>query len=201
LGLPQGEIMQADSKLLTVGTAARVGDQFSISPAGGGRAVTVTIDAKDTLETLAKKIVNASGRQLDAKVVTDLKAVPVTQRLQISTAANREGAIISAGAVGKDALAALGLTPGFVSPVKPDKDAPKTFGLNLSSMLNLNDPASIKAANDGIAQAMTAIRSAYKSLAPSTGTITNTQTGNGSSTAYYQTQLANFQAALNRLSA
>jgi len=200
LGLPQGEIMQADSKLLTVGTAARVGDQFSISPAGGGRAVTVTIEAKDTLETLAKKIVNASGRQLDAKVVTDLKAVPVTQRLQISTAANREGAIISSGAVGKDALAALGLTPGFVSPVKPDKDAPKTFGLNLSTLLNLNDPASIKAANEGIAQAMTAVRSAYKSLAPSTGTITNTQTGKGSSTAYYQTQLANFQAALSRLS-
>ncbi|GLK47906.1 regulatory protein FlaEY [Brevundimonas intermedia] len=201
LGLPQGEIMQADSKLLTISTAARVGDQFSISPVGGGRAVTVTIDAKDTLETLAKKIVTASGRQLDAKVVTDLKTVPVTQRLQISTAANREGAIISSGAVGKDALGALGLSPGFIGPTTADKDAPKTFGLNLSNKLNLNDPAGIKAAIEGIAGAFTAIRSAYKSLAPTTGTITNTQTGNGSSTAYQQTQLANFQAALTRLTA
>lgn len=199
LGLPQGQIMQADSKLLTVATSARVGDQFSITPAGGGRAVTVTIDAKDTLESLAKKITTASGRQLEAKVVTDLKARPVEQRLEIKTAANKDGAIISSGAVGKDALGALGLTPGFVGPIKPDKDAAKTFGLNLSNKLSLNDPASIKAAIDSLAQAMTAVRSSYRSLAPLTGGITNTQTGSGSSTGYQQTQLANYQAALNRL--
>ncbi|WP_404419468.1 transcriptional regulator [Brevundimonas vesicularis] len=201
LGLPQGQIMQADSKLLTVATSARVGDQFSISPASGGRAVTVTIDAKDTLESLAKKINAASGRQLEAKVITDLKTKPVVQRLEIKTAANREGAIISAGAIGKDALGALGLTPGFVGPVKPDKDAMKTFGLNLPNTLSLNDPASIKAAIDSLAQAMTAVRSSYRALAPSTGAITNTQTGSGSSTAYQQTQLANYQAALSRLMA
>ncbi|SPU53571.1 Uncharacterised protein [Brevundimonas vesicularis] len=201
LGLPQGQIMQADSKLLTVATSARVGDQFSMSPASGGRAVTVTIDAKDTLESLAKKINAASGRQLEAKVITDLKTKPVVQRLEIKTAANREGAIISAGAIGKDALGALGLTPGFVGPVKPDKDAMKTFGLNLPNTLSLNDPASIKAAIDSLAQAMTAVRSSYRALAPSTGAITNTQTGSGSSTAYQQTQLANYQAALSRLMA
>ena len=201
LGLPQGQIMQADSKLLTVATSARVGDQFSISPASGGRAVTVTIDAKDTLESLAKKINSSSGRQLEAKVITDLKTKPVVQRLEIKAAANREGAIISAGAIGKDALGALGLTPGFVGPVKPDKDAMKTFGLNLPNTLNLNDPASIKAAIDSLAQAMTAVRSSYRALAPSTGAITNTQTGSGSSTAYQQTQLANYQAALSRLMA
>ncbi|RYG15753.1 MAG: transcriptional regulator, partial [Caulobacteraceae bacterium] len=199
LGLPQGQIMQADSKLLTVATSARVGDQFSITPAAGGRAVTVTIDAKDTLESLAKKINAASGRQLEAKVVTDLKARPVVQRLEIKTAANKDGAIISSGAVGKDALGALGLTSGFVGPVKPDKDATKTYGLNLSNKLSLNDPAAIKAAIESLAQAMTAVRSSYRSLAPSTGGITNTQTGNGSSTSYQQTQLANYQAALNRL--
>lgn len=201
LGLPQGQIMQPESKLLTVATSARVGDQFTITPAVGGRAVTVTIDAKDTLESLAKKIGTASGRQLEAKVITDLKAKPVVQRLEIKTAANKEGAIISAGAIGKDALGALGLTPGYVGPVKPDKDATKTFGLNLSNRLNLNDPASIKAAIDSLAQAMTAVRSAYRSLAPQTKTTTNTQTANASSTGYQQTQLANYQAALNRLMA
>ena len=85
--------------------------------------------------------------------------------------------------------------------MKPDKDAIKTYGLNLSNKLNLNDPASIKAAIDSLAQAMTAVRSSYRALAPSTGGITNTQTGNGSSTAYQQTQLANYQAALSRLTA
>ena len=199
LGLPQGQIMQADSKLLTVATSARVGDQFSITPSAGGRAVNVTIDAKDTLESLAKKINAASGRQLEAKVITDLKAKPVVQRLEIKTAANKDGAVIYSGAVGKDALGALGLTPGFVGPVKPDKDATKTFGLNLSNKLSLNDPAAIKAAIDSLAQAMTAVRASYRSLGPSTGAITNTQTGNGSSTSYQQSQLANYQAALNRL--
>ena len=48
---------------------------------------------------------------------------------------------------------------------------------------------------------MTAVRSAYRSLGPQTAPITNTQTGGGSSTAYQQTQAANFQAALNRLTA
>ncbi|WP_312733285.1 transcriptional regulator [Brevundimonas sp.] len=199
LGLPQGEIMQAESKLLTVATAARVGDQFSISPAGGGRAVTVTIDAKDTLDTLAKKIMTASNRQLKATVITDSKVVPPVQRLQIVAADNKAGAVISAGAVGKDALAALGLSPGFVGNTA-DKSI-KTFGLNLANTLNLNDPASIKAATEALAQAMTAVRSAYRALGPQTTPQTNSQTGKGASTAYQQTQLANFQAALNRLSA
>jgi hypothetical protein len=197
LGLPQGEIMQADSKLLTVATSARVGDQFSITPAGGGRALTVTIEAKDTLDTLAKKISVASGRQLEAKIVSDLKSNPPTQRLQITPAANREGAVITAGPAGKDALAALGLTPGLIS--KTATSDKKTIGLNLPNTLNLNDAASIKAANDALAAALTAVRSGYRALAPSDGTITNTQTNKGSSTVYQQTQLANYQAALSRL--
>ncbi len=197
LGLPQGEILQADSKLLTVATSARVGDQFTISPAGGGRPVTVTIDAKDTLETLAKKIMTASGRQLEAKIVSDNKVVPPVQRLQITTAANRQGAVISAGPAGKDALAALGLTPGFIG--KTADDGPKAYGLDLPNTLNLGDAASIKATIDALAKAMTAIRSAYRSLAPQTSTQTNSQTGKGGSTAYFQAQAANFQAALDRL--
>lgn len=198
LGLPQGEIMQADSKLLTTATAARVGDQFTVTPAAGGRSVTVTIEAKDTLDTLAKKIISASGRQLEAKIVSDLKATPPVQRLQITAAANREGAIISAGPLGKDALGALGLSPGFVGKTD-DKDKQKTVGLNLPNNLNLNDAAAIKAATEALASALTAVRSGYKALAPSTGQITNTQTNKGSSTAYQQAQLANYQAALSRL--
>ncbi|WP_312689360.1 transcriptional regulator [Brevundimonas nasdae] len=196
LGLPQGEVMQSESKLLTVATSARAGDQFTITPAGGGRAVTVTIDDKDTLDSLAKKITNASNRQLKVTVITDSKVNPPVQRLQIVAADNKDGAVISAGAAGKDALAALGLTPGFVGKTG-DKSA-KTYGLNLSNTLNLNDPASIKAAIDSLASAMTIVRSAYRSLGPQTST-NNTMTGKGSSTAYQQAQQASYQAALNRL--
>lgn len=198
LGLPQGEIMQSDSKLLTVATSARAGDQFTITPAGGGRAVTVTIDDKDTLDTLAKKITNASNRQLKVTVITDSKVNPPVQRLQIVAADNKDGAVLTAGAAGKDALAALGLTPGFVG--KTGDKTGKTYGLNLPNTLNLNDPASIKAAIDSLASAMTIVRSAYRSLAPQTATsTTNTMTGKGSATTYQQAQQASYQAALNRL--
>ena len=95
----------------------------------------------------------ASNRQLKATVITDSRVVPPVQRLQIVAADNKDGAVISAGAVGKDALAALGLSPGFVGKTG-DKSA-KTYGLNLPNTLNLNDPAGIKAAIDALAQAMT----------------------------------------------
>lgn len=199
LGLPQGELGGADSQLLTQSTALRAGDQFKVTPANGSRSVTITIAADETLDSLAKKIVTASGRQLEAKVVTDTKVTPPEQRLSITTAVNRQGATLSAGAVGKDALAGLGLSPGFIGRTVEGETA-KTFGLNLSNKLNLSDAASIKAAVDALAISMTAVRSAYRSLAPAT-TVTNSYTGKGSSTVYQQTQLANFQAALSRLTA
>lgn len=197
LGLPQGEIGVEDSKLLTQSTALRAGDQFSVTPANG-RSVVITIAANETLDSLARKITNASGRQLEAKVVTDSKTTPPEQRLSITTAANREGATLSAGAVGKDALAGLGLSPGFIGRTVDGET--ETYGLNLSNKLNLTDAASIKVAIDALANAMTAVRSAYRGMAPETAT-SNSLTGKGSSTAYQQTQLANYQAALNRLMA
>jgi len=199
LGLPQGEIMQADSKLLTVATSARVGDQFSITPGNGTRAITVTIAANDTMASLAKKITNASNRQLVATVVVDKKVSPPTERIQIEAANGKQGATISSGAFGKDALGALGLSPGYIGNTG-DKEK-KAYGLNLTNTLNLSNADAIKATNDALALALTSVRSAYKSLAPSTAAVTNSYTGNGSSTAYQQTQLANFQAALSRLTA
>ncbi|KAK0339336.1 hypothetical protein LTR94_034978, partial [Friedmanniomyces endolithicus] len=106
--------MQADSKLLTVSTALRAGDQFSVTPGNGTRAVTVTIAANETLDSLAKKISSASNRQLNVTVATDNKTVPATQTLKLEAASGKQGASISAGAIGKDALSALGLTPGFI---------------------------------------------------------------------------------------
>lgn len=199
LGLPQGEIMQTDSKLLTVATALRAGDQFSVVPGNSSRAVTVTIAANETMATLARKITSASNRQLVATVVTDKKVTPPVERIEIKAAEGKQGATLQAGAAGKDALAALGLSPGFVSVAGSKSE--KVYGLNLTNSLNLSGADAIKAATDALSVALTTVRSAYKSLAPSTATATNTLTGKGSSTAYQQTQLANFQAALTRLTA
>lgn len=201
LGLPQGTISQTNAKQLTQATALRVGDQFTVTPGNSGRAVTVEITAKDTLDTLAKKIVNASGRQLKVAVVTD-KTAPFMQRLEITAEDNKAGAVISSGAPGKDALGALGLSPGLISPATDSKDKAETkkaFGLTLPNNLNLNSKESIKAAIEALSAAISTVRSAYKGLAPRTTEITNSLTGKGGSTAYYNTQAANFQAALDRL--
>ena len=178
-----------------------MGDQFTVTPGNGARAVTVEITAKDTLDTLAKKIVNASSRQLKVSVVTD-KTAPFMQRLEITAESNKAGAVISSGAPGKDALGALGLTPGLISTTSgaEAKDR-KAYGLSLPNSLALNSKEAIKAAVDALAAAISTVRTAYKGLAPdSASTITNTLTGKGGSTAYYNTQAANFQAALDRLS-
>lgn len=207
LGLPQGTIPQSDSRLLTDATALRPGDQFTVTPGNGARAVTVEITAKDTLDTLARKIVNASGRQLKVTVVTD-KTAPFMQRLEIRGEENKAGAVISSGPPGKDALGALGLSPGRIEPSGGDDDdkdktpvkaGNKAFGLELPNNLTLTSKDSIKTAVDALSKAIAAVRSAYKGLAPDTGALTNSLSGKGGSTAYLNAQAANFQAALDRL--
>lgn len=77
LGLPQGEIDQKQSKALTTATSLRVGDRFYVSPADGGRPKAVTIEARDTLQTLARKIEQASNMRLKVTVASEsAKAAP-----------------------------------------------------------------------------------------------------------------------------
>ncbi|MBX3477822.1 MAG: transcriptional regulator [Brevundimonas sp.] len=202
LGLPQGDIVQKDSKRLVDATALRVGDRFQVS-APGGRAVTVTIEARDTLQTLARKIEQASGMKLKVTVSSqaddgvqagDLASIAGGfQRLTITSRDGKTGAVLSAGEGGRDALAALGLSAGYVGP-SGDK-ALQSFGLNLSQSLNLSSPAAIKSAGEALQAAMKAVRDAYRSLAPKSAT----SAASGTVPAYLTNQLANYQAALARL--
>lgn len=202
LGLPQGEIQQSDSKRLVDVTALRAGDRFYIQSATG-RQVAVTIDAKDTLQTLARKIESASGRQLKVTIQTDLDYLTgldgetrITgggvQRLSITPADGREGAVLVSGGAGRDALAALGLSPGFIGPTKSEL---KTIGLDLPATLNLNSVAGIALAKEKLQASVKALTDAYRALAPQSTTPKPT----GQAPAYLQAQLANYQAALARL--
>jgi len=206
LGLPKGEVVYPSSETLIDATALRVGDRFSIAPPGGGRVQTVTIAATDTLQTLARKIELASGRTL--KVTITPEAAPVAgkieangllsglQRLSIAANSARDGAVLVAGEPGRDALAGLGLSPGLIGPA-PGKGDPKAFGLNLSRTLSLGpDAETAKAAKGQIDAAMKAIRDAYRSLSPQTTPVIT-----GEAPAYLTAQLANYQAALSRLTA
>lgn len=202
LGLPQGEVSAGDSRILTNVTALRPGDRFTVTPADGSRARVVTIDAKDTLQTLAKKIEQASFGQLKASVVMDPSTGPIgsdlmsgrLQRLSIVPRDGREGAFLSSGEPGRDALAALGLSPGIVAPKAVPGDV-RTFAVALPLSLSLAGSEKIKATKAVLESAMMTVRSAYRGLA--SGPIKPTVTG--TAPAYLSAQLANYQAALARL--
>lgn len=191
LGLPTGVVAQSDSRLLTAATSLRVGDRFSISLGDGGRARTVTIEARDTLQTLSRKIEQASQRRLIASVTTGDDGI---QRLNLRPRDAERGAILTSGESGRDALAGLGLSPGYIGATSGE-DVVKTFGLGLSSDLSLRDEGTRKAAGEAILKALSQIRAAYRALAPESTTPRAT----GQPPAYLQAQLANYQAALNRL--
>jgi hypothetical protein len=204
LGLPQGEIPQSDSKKLVDVTSLRTGDRFYItSPTG--RSTAVTIDAKETLQTLARKIETASGRSLKVTVKTDRDYTTgmdgdtkVTaggvQRLSIAFTDGRDGAVLRAGEAGRDALTGLGLMPGYIGPKSDDL---KTFGLNLTNSLNLRDAEAVKTANDKLGAALVILRGAYRALSPDS----NKPKITGEAPPYLKAQLANYQAALARLTA
>jgi hypothetical protein len=204
LGLPNGEIQQSSSKKLLDATSLRSGDRFYVSPANGGRAVAVTIDARDTLQSLARKIEQASQNRLKVTVASD--AAPKTtdgdlltslrngfQRLSIVARDGKAGAVLTAGEPGRDALAGLGLSQGYIGTSSGDGTL-KTFGLDLPLTLSL-DPESLKATGERLQAAMKAVRDAYRSLAPASTTPKIT----GTAPAYLTAQLANYQAALARL--
>lgn len=205
LGLPSGEIVQSESKKLVDATALRAGDRFSVMPASGGRAVAVTIDARDTLQTLARKIELASGARLKVTVASEsatsenapegLNAVLAgVQRLSITARDGREGAILVSGEPGRDALAGLGLSAGFIGPTASE-DGPRTFGLDLPQALSLLTPEARTASGERLQAAMKAVRDAYRSLAPAS----TTGATSGTVPAYLTAQIANYQAALSRL--
>lgn len=205
LGLPKGEIDQSDSKRLIDATSVRVGDRFYVSPPDGRRAVSVTIEAKDTLATLARKIEIASAGKLKATVASeggsvtgkDGETTTTTggfQRLSITARDGKAGGVLTAGETGRDALAGLGLSPGYVGSSIGD-DVIKTFGLGLPSNLTLADAASIKTAGERLQAAMKAVRDAYRALDPALAA----PGANGPVPAYLTSQLANYQAALSRL--
>jgi hypothetical protein len=204
LGLPQGEIAQTDSRKLVDATSLRAGDRFYVQPPGGGRAVAVTIDARDTLQSLARKIEGASLGRLKVTVASESAVADVKpgleatfaglQRLSITARDGREGAVLVSGEPGRDALAGLGLSAGFVGPTALTGEA-RTFGLDLPRNLTLDGPDAIKAAGERLQAAMKAVRDAYRALNP----VTANPAAGGTVPAYLTAQIANYQAALARL--
>ncbi|HSX55081.1 MAG TPA: hypothetical protein VLG14_07275 [Sphingomonas sp.] len=201
LGLGRGTVNQTVSATLSSQTALKEGDKFSLR-VDGGALRTITIGKDETIATLAKKvqrITGVNGTAISAKV--DGQQV---LRIDAKTGHNIE---LIAGPDGTDALAKLGMAPvRLVATAPKDKDAPKvtpggTYSLNLNDMLALNDVKSAGAALARIKSALSMTQSAYRSLywdSAKEAQVNGTITGGGS--AYQQARLAQYQAALSRLS-
>lgn len=209
LGLPQGTIDYSDSNKIVAGTSARAGDTFYVQGSAGKKKV--TIEASDTLATLAKKIERASGFTATVTVARDIVTPPkegaaesttiygVLERLQIKPRDARQRIEISAGTAGMDALAGLGIADTIVraTPSATDTTAERLYGLGLPKSLKIDSKEAVKAALDVLGAALTTVRTAYRNLVaanqPKTATIT------GEAPAYLTNQIANYQAALDRL--
>lgn len=206
-GLPKGKMDFTQSERLVSATAARAGDTFQIRTRERGTLTTITIDAKDTLETLADKIKRASGFRAKVETSSDGNA----RKLKISPAYATSTIEVLAGKGGTDVLQALGLSAGVVRSTKTESGKTVSadgggpvFGLQLPPELDLADEAGRKNASSVITRAMSAVRTAYREIADNALGINNSATSTAGKTggtvpAYLKNQISNYQAALNRL--
>lgn len=209
LGLPNGVMGADDSDRLTANSSVRAGDQLKIRTSEGGRYKTITIEEADTLESLSTKIKRALGFQAKVEIVPDGDV----RRLQIKPMNARSTIEFASGPDGRDALGGLGLVPGVVrnevkQPGKDGKMMPgdghgQIYGLKLNGAMRIDNKADLKDATDQLGDALASIRTAYRDLLnaakPPSATPTAGALG-GKAPAYLTSQIANYQAALSRLS-
>lgn len=206
-GLPSGKMDFSQSNRIVSATSARAGDTFQIRTRERGALTTITIDANDTLETLADKIKRASGFR--AKVETASNGN--SRVLKISPASNNATIEIMPGKGGTDVLRSLGLAGGVVRATKSEDGKTVSadgggpvYGLQLPPELDLTTEAGRKNANMVITRAMSQVRSAYREIADTAlGVKSNNASSSGKTggtvPTYLKNQVANYQAALNRL--
>lgn len=205
LGFGRGTINPAVSEKLTTQTTMRAGDFFSIK-ADSGAVRKVTIEAGDTLKTIAARMQGMLGASKGAVTATVVDGV---QQLRVTMKPGHELELIPGG-TDTDALAKLGIEPQRIATQAAlSSSAPKVrpggnFGMDLTDALSLGTLDNAKVAMKKIEQAISMTQTAYRSLYWDAGKaqmvdgVKNTATGK-QSTARENAQLANYQAALTRL--
>lgn len=207
LGLPSGTIDYTGAQPIAASTAARAGDRFFVK-VNGGRMTAVTLEAQDTLKTLAAKVNRALGFNGKVEVVKTRVSTGEAQgeydNLQIKPRSPRHTIELISGETGRDLLETLGLVEGTVRTVEKDRkgkeivpDGGKTYGLKLARDLVLTSKAEIKRARDELNTARNTIRMAYRDLANALNPPAKPAAG--PAPAHLQAQLANYQAGLARL--
>ncbi len=212
LGLPTGTVLQTDSSSIIANSSVRTGDQFYMVDPNTGEKKTITIDAGETMTTLAAKIQRASGYQLTVTTTSVMGAPgqPSKQGLDIKPANNSSSMEFLAGPAGKDALAGLGLASGLVTsqagqimdPTTSNyTSSQKPMGLSFNTALNLNSTQNIAAAIASLQKTLQNVQKVYTYLSNGDPQPSKSTTGNNSGTVptYLTDQISNYQAALSRL--
>ncbi|HUD31164.1 MAG TPA: hypothetical protein VMQ93_20040 [Novosphingobium sp.] len=201
LGLHRGVLNQQTTGDLVDETALRVGDSFRLR-VDGAAARTVTIQEGETMATLAQKIRRITGA--DAKITTPFTNGASSLKIEVASGHTLE---LVAGADGSDALSKLGLDPVRLVPPKVTRDSdPKVtpggrYNLGLNDGLALLDAKAATAALARVRSALSMTQSAYRSLYwdGAKASLVDGVLPSGGGSAYQQAQLANYQAALSRL--
>lgn len=209
MGLPSGAIVYSDSRVVTAQSAARAGDHFFIS-VNGGRSHKITIEPDETMRSLTFKLNSALVLNGTAAVARR----PGEEFLRITP---RDGVSIElkAGAEGQNALEGLGLPAGTITGKSLTKKsstrdesaaAPPTFSLRLGGTYDITSRDRALAANEALTEAMTVLQRAWRELTQDPA-LKQLLEGPGAGRkggqvpAYLQSQIANYNAGLDRLMA
>lgn len=201
IGLHRGALNQQTTGTLVDETALRAGDTFKIR-VDGMAARAVTIESGETMASLAQKIRRITGT--NAKISTPFTNDASSLRIEVLSGHTIE---LLSGADGSDALGKLGIDPVRLVPPRIVKENdPKVtpggrYNLALSNDLSLLDAKTAAAALAKIKSAISMTQSAYRSLYwdATKASLVDGALPTGGGSAYQQAQLANYQAALSRL--
>jgi hypothetical protein len=153
------------------------------------------------------KIRRATGFQ----VKVDTAVTDGVRRLQIKPLNERSIIELTPGKEGQDALGVLGLAEGVIRATKLEDGKTVSadgkgdfYGLGLHSQLNLDTPEQVRHAISELTQAQGVIRKIYTALrdAATPESVRAQQKAAaaiGQAPAYMTNQIANYQAALDRL--
>jgi hypothetical protein len=208
LGLPTGTIAFIPSQNIMANSSLQVGESFLVKSNFNALPQKVTIAANDTLLTLAQKITQASGYGASVQVVTGTGGV---QQLKITPSSAASQITLEAGPPGQNALPALGLSEGLVTTNATAKaksastaggaiattSLKANYALGLESSLSLSSPGGISNALAQLGGAITTVKQIYTDM--TTKPSAQTAGYQGAVPAYLTAEIANYQAALARL--